>query len=149
MKIADILDELAVFQGFPYGDLATIAAYLNLEQVPKGEVIFSEGDPGTYLLILCQGRVAIFKGGEHGSQLLSLEERGRIVGEMALLDHESRSASCIADTDCELLILSEENLKKLAAEHSAVAYRLMLCIARLLSRRLRRASGIGADFLGT
>ena len=65
-----------------------------------------------------------------------------------MLDHERRSATCIADTDCELLTLSSENLKKFAAEHPHTAYLLMFCLARLLSRRLRRVSGMMADFLG-
>ncbi|MET3133222.1 CRP/FNR family cyclic AMP-dependent transcriptional regulator [Oxalobacteraceae bacterium GrIS 1.11] len=148
MKIADILDELDLFQDFPYAELEIIGAYLNLERVGKGEVIFNEGDPGNYMLILVDGGISIFKGGEHGRQLLSHEARGRIVGEMAMLDQELRSATCIADTDCELLTLSSEKLKRLAADHSVVAYRFMLCLARLLSRRLRRVSGMMADFLG-
>jgi CRP/FNR family cyclic AMP-dependent transcriptional regulator len=148
MKIADILNELDLFQDFPYADLETVARYLNLEQVAKGKVIFREGDAGDYMLILIEGRISILKGGEHGDQMLAHEGRGRIVGEMALIDQERRSATCVADNDCEFLTLTSENLKKLSEEHAAVAYRFMLCLARLMSRRLRRASGIMADLLG-
>ncbi|HAT31039.1 MAG TPA: cyclic nucleotide-binding protein [Janthinobacterium sp.] len=148
MKIADILDELELFQEFQYAELETIAAYLGLEQADKGQVIFSEGDPGNYMLILSAGRISILKGGEHGNHLLSHEVRGRIIGDMAMLDQELRSATCVADSDCEFLTLTSDNMKKLAVEHAAVAYHFMLCLARLLSRRLRRVSGMMADFLG-
>ena len=148
MKIADILDELDLFQDFPYSELEIVGRYLHLEDIVKGAEIFREGDPGTYMLILVEGSISIFKGSEHGRQLLSHEERGRIIGEMAMLDQERRSATCVAETDCELLTLSGEKLKLFAAEHPAVAYRFMFCIARLLSRRLRRVSGMMADFLG-
>jgi CRP/FNR family cyclic AMP-dependent transcriptional regulator len=119
-KIADLLDELELFR---------------------------EGDAGNYMFILSSGRIGVFKGGEHGEQLLSHEIRGRIVGEMALLDHEKRSATCIAESDCELLTFTQENLKKLAADHPAIGYHFLFSLARLLSKRLRRASGMMADFL--
>lgn len=148
MKIADLLDDLELFREFSYQELEWIAPYLQLEALTAGQVIFSEGDLGNYMLILIDGSISIFKGGEHGRQLLSHESRGRIVGEMAMLDQERRSATCIAQTDCELLTLSSENLKKFASERPGIAYRFMFCLARLLSRRLRRASGMMADFLG-
>ncbi len=148
MKIADILNELELFQDFPYAELETVARYLNLEQAAKGAVIFREGDAGSYMLILIEGRIAILKGGDQGDRMLAHEGRGRIVGEMAMLDQERRSATCVADTDCDYLTLTSENLKQLSTEHAAVAYRFMLCLARLMSRRLRRVSGIMVDLLG-
>ena len=147
MKIADLLDELDLFQGFAYPELEIIARYLHFEEVEQGTAIFSEGDPGNYMFILVKGRISILKGGEHGGQLLSHEVPGRIIGEMTLLDQERRSATCLADTDCELLSLTSDNLKKLATESPTVSYRFMFCLARLLSRRLRRVSGIMADLL--
>ena len=80
-------------------------------------------------------------------QLLSQEGRGRIVGEMSLLDNELRSATCIAEEHCELLTMTQESLKKLAQEHTAVAYHFMLHLARFLSKRLRRVSGMMADYM--
>lgn len=146
-KMADMLDELDFFQDFPYVDLEIIGRHLILQEIGEGEEIFREGDPGNFMLILISGRIAIFKGGEHGRHLLSYEGKGRIVGEMALLDHERRSATCVADTDCDLMTLTQDGLKKLAAESPALGYRFMFCLARLLSKRLRRTSGMMADFL--
>jgi CRP/FNR family transcriptional regulator, cyclic AMP receptor protein len=148
MKIADLLDGLDLFKDFAYPELETIGGYLQLEEVAQGTVIFNEGDPGSYMFILVNGRISIFKGGENGGQLLSHETPGRIVGEMSLLDQELRSATCVADTDCELLSLTSENLKKFSVTQPFVAYRFMFCLARLLSRRLRRVSGMMADLLG-
>lgn len=147
MKIADLLDGLELVQDFTYPELEMIAGYLALEEAAKGKVIFQEGDPGNFMMIVIEGRIAIYKGGEHGRQLLSSEMKGRLVGEMSVLDHEPRSATCIAETDCALLILTSHNLKKMALEHPMLAYHFMASLARLLSRRLRRASALMADFL--
>lgn len=147
-SIADLLEGLHPFQEYSYPELEVVARYLMPQEARKGEVIFNEGDPGSFMLILVKGSMAIYKGGEHGQQLLSYEGKGRIVGEMSLLDHERRSATCIADADCEYLIFNNEGLRRLVSEYPALAYRFMFCLAQLLSRRLRRTSGMMADFLG-
>ena len=147
MNIADLLDGLDLFQDFAYPELQLIAGYLTLEEVAASKPVFEEGDQGNYMLIVIEGRIAIFKGGEHGRHLLSTETRGRVIGEMAMLDRERRSATCIAETDCELLILTSDNLKKMSVEHPSAAYHFMFALARLVSRRLRRVSGMMADFL--
>lgn len=147
MKIADMLDGLELVQDFTYPELEMIANYVMHEEAKKGKVIFQEGDPGNFMLIVLEGRISIFKAGEHGRQLLSSEMKGRLVGEMSVLDHEPRSATCIAENDCELLILTSTNLNKMAIDHPMLAYHFMASLARLLSRRLRRASALAADFL--
>lgn len=100
------------------------------------------------MLILVAGRLSIFKGSDAGNQLLCHEKAGRIVGEMALLDQERRSATCVADSDCEMLTLNVEWMNRLAAESSILAYRFVLGLAKMLSKRLRRTSGMLVEFLG-
>lgn len=146
-NIADLIDGLDIFQGFSYPELEIFSRYLGQTSAEKGEVIFNEGDPGTFMLILIDGRISIYKAGESGRHLLSYEGKGRIIGEMALLDRERRSAQCVAETACEFLTVNHEGLERLSAEHAQVAYRFMFSLARLLSKRLRRTSGILAEYL--
>lgn len=146
-KIADLIDGLDFFQDFTYPELESLSRYFRLTSVDQGEVIFNEGDPGNSMLILIDGRIAIYKTGENGRHLLSHEGRGRVIGEMALLDHERRSAQCIAQSPCEVLAIDQASLERLAKEHAPLAYRFMFCLARLLSKRLRRTSGMLAEYL--
>ncbi|HEX8962434.1 MAG TPA: cyclic nucleotide-binding domain-containing protein [Rhodocyclaceae bacterium] len=145
--VASIIDGLDLFQDFSYPELRVIARYLTKVDKKKGEVVFAEGDPGDHMVIVAEGKLSVFKGGEHGAQLLCHEGRGRIVGEMALLDRERRSATCVADSDCMLLVLSGENMGRLAADTPLLAYRFMLNLAKLMSRRLRRTSGMLVEYL--
>lgn len=147
INVADVLDGLELFQEFSYPELKVIGRYLTQVRKKQGDVVFAEGEPGDDMLILVDGRLSIFKGGENGTHLLCHEGRGRIVGEMALLDHERRSATCVADSDCEMLILNGEGLRCMAAETPLLAYRFMFSLAKLLSRRLRRTSGMLVEFL--
>mgnify|MGYP000309461615 CR=1 FL=1 len=148
-NMADLLDGLELFSGFSYAELQTIAHFFTYQELRQGEAVFHEGDPGSFMLILVEGRLSIFKGGEQGQHLLSCEGRGRVVGEMALLDHERRSASCVAESDCLFVTVNHDGLDRLALEHPGLAYHFMLTLARLLSKRLRRTSGMLVEFLGT
>ena len=148
-EIADTLDGLDLFQGFTYGELKIIGRFLDIITKERGEVIFNEGDPGSFMLILADGRISVYKGGEHGNHLLSYEGRGRFIGEMALLDNERRSATCIADTPCKLLVLDHSGLERLEHDAPLLAYRFMRCLALLLSRRLRKTSGMLVEYLVT
>lgn len=140
-KIADLLDGLILFKDFGYPELETVSRFLTQLQVAKGAYVFREGDPGDSLLVLVEGRVAIIKQGEQGPQTLCHEGPGRTIGEMALLDRERRSASCLAEADCELLAMDQTALERLAMNYPLLAYRFMFCLAQQLSRRLRRTSG--------
>jgi CRP-like cAMP-binding protein len=146
-KIADLLDGLDLFRDFSYPELRTIANYLTYHQVKRDAVVFNEGDAGNYMLILVEGSLAVYKGGEAGHHLLSYEGRGRVVGEMALIDQERRSATCTAKSDCELMTLATDGLSRMAVDHPGLAYRFMFALARLLSRRLRRTSGMLVEYL--
>lgn len=141
--IAELIDGLEIFRDFSYRELEVLGGYLGQMKSAAGSVIFNEGDPGSHLLILISGRISIYKTGENGRHLLSYENRGRVIGEMALLDRERRSALCVADTDCELLTLTHDGLDRLATGHPVLAYRFMAALAR----RLRRTSGVLAEHL--
>lgn len=146
-KIADMIDGLEFFREFPYRELENLSRYFTYFEVAQGQAIFNEGDAGNNMLILLDGKMAIYKSGENGRYLLSYEGKGRIVGEMALLDRERRSATCLAETDCQLLAIGQEGLDRLVQECPALAYRFMYSLARLLSKRLRRTSGVLAEHL--
>jgi CRP-like cAMP-binding protein len=67
--------------------------------------------------------------------------KGRAFGEMAVLDGERRSASCIAVSDCSLLILAKDSLDKMLGEAPKTAAKVIRAIAVAMSRRLRMADG--------
>jgi CRP-like cAMP-binding protein len=56
---------------------------------------------------------------------------------MALLDYETRSATLIAVTDCELLKLNREDFEELLEEHPGLSRQII----RILARRLRALMG--------
>ena len=50
-QIANMLDGLELFSDFSYAELEVIGGYLIFEEAKAGKVIFSEGEPGNFLVI--------------------------------------------------------------------------------------------------
>ncbi len=147
-EIYESLGFLEFFNDYTRANLEIISRYLTLSTVNQGKVIFREGEPGSFMFFIVNGHVAIYKDSESGANhLLAQEGRGRSVGEMALVDQSPRSATCIAERPCDILIMTDQSLARLVAEHPAVAFQFALSLAKLISKRLRRTSGELADFV--
>jgi CRP/FNR family cyclic AMP-dependent transcriptional regulator len=147
-EISGLLRQLEFFDGYSNESLEIISEYLARNTVPKGAVIFREGEPGSFMLFIIDGQVSVYKDSENGANhLLTQEGRGRTVGEMALIDGSYRSASCIADRACDILVMTDQSLARLVSVHPSVAFQFAIGLAKLLSKRLRQTSGELADFV--
>ncbi len=78
--------------------------------VPAGTEIFREGDVGFCAYIIESGRVQVSTEKNGETVVLAHREVGDIFGEMAIVDRKPRSATITAIADCELLVVSEEQL---------------------------------------
>jgi CRP/FNR family cyclic AMP-dependent transcriptional regulator len=133
-------------------DAAEIQAILKIAQpqtYPAGAVILTEGEAGTTMFIMQTGEVDITK--RLGMVLDEEVPRERIIirlkadegvcfGEMALLENEPRSATVTAATDCQLLEIAQEDFLGLIQQDRDLGCKLLLRLAQLLSRHLRKTN---------
>lgn len=141
-EIRDMLLDCGLFNGLQASELLSVAGYFSISQFEPDAVICFEGDPGTFMCIIHYGAVAVHKTNSSGEKLeIAKLRKGRAFGEMAVLDGERRSASCVAVTDCTLLILSKESLDKMLEDAPKSAARVIRAIAVAMSKRLRMADG--------
>lgn len=75
----------------------------------RGETIFNEGDYGDRLFVIIKGEVEIVR---QGTPLKSLNP-GEILGEMALVSNDPRSASAVAKTDVAAVAISRSAFQEL------------------------------------
>lgn len=141
-EIGDLLMDCDLFRNFPAHDIQAVARYFGFSELKKGESIFREGDAGTFMCIVGSGDIAVVKSNLDGKRItLATLHEGRTFGEMALLDGERRSATCVAATDCALLTLSQDSLDKMLTEAPRTAANVIRAVAIALSKRLRMADG--------
>ena len=72
---------------------------------------------------------------------------GQFIGEMAIFDGESRSASVQAIEDSLIFILTKDELDHLIDEVPRVAIKLIMKLAKAMSQRLRISSGLLVESL--
>jgi CRP-like cAMP-binding protein len=125
------LKHAKLLEGLPDSELRSLEKQMKTVKHPSGHEITVKGENGVGFMIILDGTVTVATVQGKSRQL----GPGDSFGEMALLDHEGRSATIKADTDVSLATIPEWNFKPFLKEHPEVAYRLL----QVLSQRIRRA----------
>jgi S1-C subfamily serine protease/rhodanese-related sulfurtransferase len=110
-----------------------IEIYRNLTQgdverrhYPPGTVIFEEGAAAHgEAYVVHAGTVEIVKRYPGGPRRLNLVKEGELLGEMALFRHAPRSATAMAVTEVELLVMRNERLEWLIRNRPEVTLELL------------------------
>jgi CRP-like cAMP-binding protein len=127
--------------GWPMEEVSVLVGYLGVIEATPNTLIFREGEAGNFLALVLEGNVEILKHDlKSGSQKLARIGPGMTFGEMALIDGDPRSATCLCTDKSRLVTLTRENFVRLIREQPPVGVKLMLKLTTLLSRRLRTTS---------
>lgn len=135
-KTARLL-EIPLFAVLAQAQREALAAKLQSRRMLKGQQVFLQGDPGDEMFLLLEGRVKICCESLSGREItLTFLENGGFFGEMALLDGEPRSATAIAESAGQLLVLRRVDFQTFLREVPDASVSLLA----YLSQRLRRAN---------
>jgi CRP/FNR family transcriptional regulator, cyclic AMP receptor protein len=99
------------------------------------ETIFAEGEIGDSMYVVVAGELDIIA---HGTHIATLGA-GSIVGEMALLDGQPRSATVVARTKCVLAPIDRQRFQFLVDQTPLFATQVMRMLAERLRQRLDRS----------
>lgn len=129
LKKIDWFDEL------PDEMLVELAKKVRKRHLSKDEILFNKGDEGNSLFAILSGKVKIFTQDNQGHEVaLNRVGAGEVIGEMALLDYEPRSAGVIALEKTSALELNREDFMDILRRQPDLA----LSVIRNLSSRLRQ-----------
>ncbi len=130
-KIALAKDEhidLPVFNGAALASLEQKLERATTVHYDAGKAIMNQGDAGTSMYIVLDGRVTISINGRVVENITS----GGTFGEMALIDQSPRTASAIAETECALLAINRAALIALVKAEPAVGITMLRSVASRL-----------------
>jgi CRP/FNR family transcriptional regulator, cyclic AMP receptor protein len=128
------LQKINWFIELPDEIIAALAQQVRTRTLSKDEVLFNKGEEGDSLFIINSGRVKIVTHDSQGNEvILNQVEAGEIIGEMALLDFEPRSAGVVALEETSVMELSREDFMEILSGQPELA----LSIIRDLISRLR------------
>lgn len=138
--LANLIRTSPLFVGLDGAECATVAGRFGFRSIPGGALLCEQGSPGTELYIVISGRLRAIRREPDGSrQVLGEIARGDLVGEMALMTDDARSADVMAIRDTALAVLDKVAFDELVAEFP----RLVKQVARLMVKRLLPGGGGG------
>lgn len=145
---AEMFEKTQLGKGLDWNEALTLSGFMDAYQASAGSEVCREGDESAFLCLICQGRVDVIKEDlEHNSKVIASLGPGNSLGEMSLIDGETRSATAVVNTQVELLVLTRDRFDVLQEEYPRLWGKLVARIASVLSRRLRRTSGVLAEYL--
>jgi len=132
-----ILRAVPIFSEIEESELAKIVRLCIRKKYKKGSIILlEEEETGAALFVIVSGKVKIVRTDDEGREvILSILGESDFFGEMAILDGLNRSASVVATTKTELIMIHRRDILKLIQDYPAVAIALL----RELTLRLRKA----------
>lgn len=129
-----VLEEIAYLKGLDQSLAEELLSRAREKELKAGANLFHAGDPADGCYVILEGSLKAGLFSEEGDeQFLAVLGPGDIVGELALIDQQPRSASVSALSFSRLAFISQKEFQSFADQNPAV-YRHML---RILSARLR------------
>ena len=107
----ELLADIEFFALLKEEDRQALANVVDSLKLNAGEVLFQAGEPGESLFIVRSGSIEIFIKDTVGQKIvLTISEAGDLFGELSLLDSGPRTATAVALSDTELLVLDRDDL---------------------------------------
>jgi CRP/FNR family transcriptional regulator, cyclic AMP receptor protein len=140
----DVVLSAPLFAGIETDAALALLSTMSVQTLPRGEVVFREGDPGDCLYVIGTGKVKLGRRSSDGREnLLSVLGPGEMFGELSLFDPGPRTATTTVVADATLYALSHPELIGWLEKYPAVAKHLLGALAR----RLRRTNETLADLV--
>ncbi|MEA1973079.1 MAG: cyclic nucleotide-binding domain-containing protein [Candidatus Cloacimonadota bacterium] len=140
----DRLEHFDLFKGLSAEEISIVKGKLDAKKIESGEFIIKEGDSENKMYLLIDGKVAVTKkltlsvsGDAEEKKLVTLSDsQYPVFGEIGLLGNKKRTASVVAQTNCTLLVLTENSFNSIVKNNYKFGFIIMRNLANIVSSRL-------------
>lgn len=147
-EFCQMLERAHLFSDFSRQEIQILTNYAHAYIAKKGTTIFKEGRRGTFMCIIIDGLVDIFKEADSlKSKRITTIRPGKTMGEMSILDELPYSATAVAAENTKIVLITKSNFDDMTEKFPDLGLRVMRKIAKLLSLRLRQTTGALLDHL--
>lgn len=133
-RISNQLHKMEIFENVELADLDNLSRAISIKHYSHREMLFDKGDMGDAMYLIEKGHIDIFTLDEHNNeQLLTTYSAGKVVGELALLDGQPRSARVRANGPLKVMILRRKHFDMFIQSRPKV----ILAFLKFLAHRIR------------
>lgn len=126
------LANIKMFELLNEDDRVALAAVVDELKVPEGHTLFQAGDPGDSLFIVRDGQIELFIKDTAGQKIvLTTADAGDMFGELAMLDTGPRTATALALTETDVLVLDRDDLVLLFQRKPEAALHMLAALSGL------------------
>jgi uncharacterized membrane protein len=121
-----------MFEHLNEDDRVALAKVIDELKVPADHTLFQAGDPGDSLFIVLNGEIELFIKDTAGQKIvLTTAEAGDMFGELAMLDTGPRTATALALSESEVLVLDRDDLILLFQRKPEAALHMLAALSGL------------------
>ena len=143
-----MLERSNICRRFTPEDIEILARYAHAYRIAPGHYLFREGGRDSALFVLAEGTVKILKEADYRHyRTIAVVHRGTVLGEMSVVDGRPHSASALAVEPTEIVLITRRNVLGVIENNPELGNKLLYQLARLISLRLRRTSGLLVEHL--
>jgi CRP/FNR family transcriptional regulator, cyclic AMP receptor protein len=142
---AQLLEAMPIGVLMTQTDARQIAQKMTLGCFETGESLMRSMEPGgraeSSMMLLLGGEATVLSELPGTDPVVvTVLSSGALIGEMALLDDASRSATCVAVSDLSVALLSRQSLHQLMEHRPIAAGKLLMAVGKQVADRLRQTN---------
>lgn len=140
-ELVEALATSPLFTGMTPATIELFAGLGEEQRIERGTVLFAEATAATHLYVVLEGNVRLTRGAASlEEELLAVLGPGEVLGELAFLDGEPRSATARATDTTRVLAVPAASLEELLLLRQDLAVEILWNLVRMMSRRLRKTN---------
>ena len=122
---ATLITGFPLFSGFTAHGAQMLLDDGQVKTYARGELLFQEGDPASFTLVVLTGKLQVFLTRQGGEMTLQEATPGAVLGELAVVCGIARAASVRASEDSTVLQWTAEAFRRLLLRNKSFADRVL------------------------
>jgi len=141
LQLSQLLAQAPLFDSLSEDEAAFLLAVGKRRTVATGEQLLASGSPGDELFVVLDGTIQVLLPSQDGEVVVERFQRGDVLGEIAVLDDQPRTAAAWAASPSTLLEIGRDDSHGFLERFPHYRQRLI----SILARRLRRTSHLVSE----
>ncbi len=148
IEVSQFLADVDIFHDLSDKERVAIAGALVRREYGAKQALFLQGDPGTELYLIREGRILVeITTSDGGTFEIDTLEAGDFLGEMSIFEDAPRSATCRSVGSSVVYGLSMDDFLGLQRNSPDTAIRIMNRMMRIVAGRLARSSAFLSEMV--
>ena len=138
-EMVEIIRKVPLFANLSKAEAREVAKLCSERTFEPGQQIFRQGEEAQLMMAILAGRARV----DRDDKSITTVTAGDSIGEMSLIDGHRRSASVIAETPVEVIVIYQTTFAKLLDGNPSIARKLLMAQTARLRAADQKLAALG------